>query len=144
MIAAADRGEAPSPWLLPLMTLWANLHGGFVFGLALIAPIALDAMWREYPPVAKTLGMALVRFAGAALAASCVTPYGWNALLARQSILSLGQALPLITEWHPVHFGSLGAFEICLLGDSGLSRCGAASCCRRCGSCCCSDCCTWR
>ena len=47
LIAAADRGEAPSPWLLPLMTLWANLHGGFVFGLALIAPIAIEAVWRK-------------------------------------------------------------------------------------------------
>ncbi|HMG78037.1 MAG TPA: hypothetical protein VK591_05100, partial [Xanthobacteraceae bacterium] len=41
LIAAADRRGAPSFWLLPLMALWANLHGGFVFGLVLIAPIAL-------------------------------------------------------------------------------------------------------
>ena len=26
------------------MALWANLHGGFVFGLVLVAPIALDAV----------------------------------------------------------------------------------------------------
>ena len=38
MIAAADRRSAPSFWMLPLMALWANLHGGFVFGLVLIAP----------------------------------------------------------------------------------------------------------
>ena len=40
MVAAADRHGAPSFWLLPLMALWANLHGGFVFGLVLIAPVA--------------------------------------------------------------------------------------------------------
>src|SRR4051795_7137226 len=44
LIAAADRRGAPSFWLLPLMLLWANLHGGFVFGLLLIGPIALDAI----------------------------------------------------------------------------------------------------
>ena len=33
-MAAADRGRAPSFLLLPLMALWANLHGGFVLGLA--------------------------------------------------------------------------------------------------------------
>ena len=44
LVAAADRRGAPSFWLLPLMALWANLHGGFVFGLVLIAPIALDAV----------------------------------------------------------------------------------------------------
>src|SRR4051812_39210433 len=35
LIAAADRRGAPPLWLLALMALWANLHGGFVFGLAL-------------------------------------------------------------------------------------------------------------
>ena len=121
LIAAADRGEAPSPWLLPLMTLWANLHGGFVFGLALIAPIALDAVWRKDPAARKSLAWRWIGFACAALAASCITPYGWNALLASGKILSLGQALPLIGEWHPVSFGRLGAFEICLLAVLGLA-----------------------
>src|SRR3981189_2352191 len=44
LVAAADRRAAPSFWLLPLMVLWANLHGGFVLGLALVAPIAADAV----------------------------------------------------------------------------------------------------
>ena len=44
LIGAADRREAPSFALLPLIALWANLHGGFVFGLFLVAPIALDAL----------------------------------------------------------------------------------------------------
>ena len=53
--------------------------------------------------------------------ASCCTPYGWNALLASQKILELGSALPLIMEWQPADFGSLGAFEICLLLGIGLA-----------------------
>jgi hypothetical protein len=32
---------APSFWLLPLMALWANLPGGFVFGLVLIGIVLL-------------------------------------------------------------------------------------------------------
>src|SRR3954471_11183967 len=44
LIAAADRRGAPSFWLLPLMALWANLHGGFVLGLALVLPIAADVV----------------------------------------------------------------------------------------------------
>src|SRR5208337_2575370 len=28
----------------PLMTLWSNMHGGFVFGLALIGPFAFEAV----------------------------------------------------------------------------------------------------
>jgi hypothetical protein len=60
-------------------------------------------------------------FGVAALAASCVTPYGWDALLASQKILALGGALPLIREWKPADFESLGPFEICLLLGIGLA-----------------------
>ena len=37
--------QAPSFWLLPLIALWANLHGGFVFGLVLVGAFAIDALW---------------------------------------------------------------------------------------------------
>ena len=121
MIAAADPRGAPSFWLLPLMALWANLHGGFVFGLVLIAPIGLDAVWSARPRDRKSLVLRWAAFALAALAMSCCTPYGWNSLLASQKILALGDALPLIREWRPADFGSLGAFEICLLLGIGLA-----------------------
>jgi hypothetical protein len=121
MIASADRSRAPSFWLLPLMVLWANLHGGFVFGLVLIAPIALDAVLSAGPASRQSLVLRWAAFAVAALTASCCTPYGWNALLASQKILELGGALPLIMEWKPADFGSLGPFEICLLLGVGLA-----------------------
>ena len=121
LIAAADRKSAPSFWLLPLMVLWANLHGGFVFGLVLMAPIALDAVVNAEPAFRKSLVLRWALFAAAALAAGCCTPYGWNSLLASQKILGLGGALPLIMEWKPADFGSLGALEICLLLGTGLA-----------------------
>lgn len=121
LMAAADRSRAPSFWLLPLMALWANLHGGFVFGLVLIAPIALDAVLSAEPASRQPLVLRWAVFAVAALLASCCTPYGWNALLASQKILDLGAALPLIMEWKPADFGSVGAFEICLLLGVGLA-----------------------
>src|SRR5450631_4355084 len=55
LISAADRRGAPSFALLPLMALWANLHGGFVFGLALMAPIALDAVAGAEPASRQSL-----------------------------------------------------------------------------------------
>jgi hypothetical protein len=36
--------------------------------------------------------------------------------LASQTILGLGGALPLIMKWQPADFGSVGAFEVGLLG----------------------------
>jgi hypothetical protein len=120
LIAAADRRGAPSFALLPLMALWANLHGGFVLGLALIAPIALDAVWHAERDTRNAVALRWVLFAIAAVAVSCINPYGWDALLAARKILGLGEALNLIGEWHAVDFSRLGPFEICLLSMIGL------------------------
>jgi hypothetical protein len=121
LIAAADRREAPSFWLLPLMTLWANLHGGFVFGLLLTGGLALDALSNAEASARKTLFLRWFVFGLAAVAAGCITPYGWDALLASQKILSLGSALQLIMEWRAADFSTVGPFEICLLLGIGLA-----------------------
>ncbi len=47
LVSASESREAPSFRLLPLMALWANLHGGYIFGLALLAPFAFDALWNQ-------------------------------------------------------------------------------------------------
>jgi hypothetical protein len=131
-------------WLLPLMALWANLHGGFVLGLALVVPIGLDAVLNADRSQRKSLALRWAAFAVTAIAVSCVTPYGWNSLLASRKILALGEALPLILEWRPAGFSGVGPLEVCLLLGFGLALCTAAFRCRRCVSCCCSACCTWR
>ena len=121
LIAAADRRTAPSFWLLPLMALWANLHGGFVFGLMMVAPIALDAVVGADAAARKSLALRWAAFGCAALIAACCTPYGWNSMLEPMKILTMGKALPLVMEFRPADFGSLGAFEICLLLGMGLA-----------------------
>jgi hypothetical protein len=121
LIAAADRRTAPSFWLLPLMALWANVHGGFVFGLMMIAPIALDAVIGAQASNRMALAARWAVFAALALAVSCCTPYGWESLLASRKILALGSALPLIIEWRAADFTTVRPFEICLLGAIGLA-----------------------
>ncbi len=120
LISAAEKREAPSFWLLPLIALWANLHGGFVFGIMIVAPIALDCVLAANASARKTLLLRWAMFGIAALGASCCTPYGWDSLLASRKILELGGALPLILEWKPADFGSVGPFEICMLLGFGL------------------------
>jgi hypothetical protein len=121
LVSAMDRRTAPSFWLLPLMMLWANLHGGFVLGLALVAPFGLDAVWNAEPAQRQSVLLRWAAFGVAAVATSCVTPYGWNAMLASQKILGLGGALPLIQEWAAADFSSLGAFEVYVLLGFGLA-----------------------
>jgi hypothetical protein len=121
MISAADRRAPPSFLLLPLMVLWTNLHGGFVLGLALIAPLAWVAVWDSAPERRVFLILRWGSFAICALVASCCTPYGWNSLLGAARILDLGKLLSLISEWQPADFSSFGFFEASLLGLVGLA-----------------------
>jgi hypothetical protein len=121
LIAAADRRASP-PWLLlPLIALWANLHGGFVLGLALIAPVALEAVWTADADKRIAVAARWAMFGLAALVACCCTPYGWNTLVAAARILSLGDVLSVLSEWQPVDFSSFGLFEASLLGLIGLA-----------------------
>jgi hypothetical protein len=115
LVRAADRGRAPSLWLLPLMFAWANLHGGFTLGLALMAPVAAEVVRGAAPGERKSLALRWLRFAGLALACASVTPYGPESMLVTYRILSLGAALSSIGEWRAQDFSRLGAFEIVLL-----------------------------
>jgi hypothetical protein len=99
LMSASERGQAPSPWLLPLIALWANLHGGFVFGLVLVGGFALDAMWNADRPRRRSVALRWAAFGVGALIACCATPYGWGSILAARKILDLGELLHLIYEW---------------------------------------------
>ena len=125
LVSASDRREAPSFWLLPLIALWVNLHGGFVFGIALVAPLTLDALWNAEPAQRKPLALRWIVFGVCALAAACTTPYGWESILASRRILELGELLTIIYEWMPANFSSFTPFEgWILLSIGGALYCG--------------------
>jgi hypothetical protein len=115
LMAASERREPPSFWLLPLIALWANLHGGFVFGLVLTGAFAIDGLWNAEPSQRKPLALRWAAFGLAALAACCVTPYGWESIVASRRILDLGELLRLISEWAPADFSKLSPFEFTIL-----------------------------
>jgi hypothetical protein len=115
LVSASDRRQAPSFWLLPLIAVWANLHGGFLFGLALVAPFAFDAVWNAEASQRKPLALRWIAFGIGALAACCATPYGWGSILASRKILELGDLLHIIYEWMPADFSRLSTFEGCVL-----------------------------
>ncbi len=115
LLSASERGEAPSFWLLPLVALWANLHGGFIFGFVLLGAFAIDALWNADVARQKPLLLRWAVFGAGALMACCATPYGWGSILASRKILDLGELLHLIYEWMPADFTSLGAFEMSIL-----------------------------
>jgi hypothetical protein len=116
LIRAVDTRTPPSWLLLPLMVLWANLHGSFTFGLAMIAPVACDALWQS--PKSKRLNV--IRqwglFAILALGAACLNPYGPEMILVTFRTVALGAALSTVAEWRSQDFSHLGAFETVMLG----------------------------
>ena len=115
LMSASERGQAPSPWLLPLMGLWANLHGGFLFGLVLVGAFALDALWNAERAQQRSVALRWAAFGIGALIACCATPYGWGSILAARKILDLGELLHLIYEWMPANFSKLSVFELTIL-----------------------------
>lgn len=120
LIGARDRARAPPRALALLMTAWANMHGGFIFGLMLIGPFALEAV-TEAPVGARFLAARpWATLAVVALVAALVNPYGVEALLLPFRLMSV-ENLSRISEWRPQDFSHLGTMELALLTLLGLA-----------------------
>jgi hypothetical protein len=120
LVAARDRGRAPPLGLAALMTAWVNMHGGFIFGLILIGPFALEAVI-EAPVGARLLSArAWTTFALAALAAALLNPYGADTFLLPFRLMSV-ENLSRISEWQPQDFSHFGTMELALLTLFGLA-----------------------
>jgi hypothetical protein len=110
---ARTRERPPSFWLLPVMTLWANLHGSFVFGLLLVVPFGLEAAFTAETPDWRA-ARAWAGFLAAGLAAAMLTPYGWHTLVMPFELMRLHH-LADIGEWQSPNFGVAQPAEIALI-----------------------------
>jgi hypothetical protein len=117
LFAARDCGRGPPFWLLPLMTLWANLHGGFMFGLALAGYVGGEALiwpgpgvdrWRE----ARRWGGFLLL----AVIASLVTPHPFAGFIQPFRLLAMPVMQSTFVEWLAPDFQDFQALELWLLG----------------------------
>jgi hypothetical protein len=117
-VHAVENRKLPNLLLLPLMTLWANLHGSFTFGLAIGAVLAAEAIIESQTDLRFTTARRWGVFLLAALAFACITPYGYRPVLMTFNLL-VGPAadnLHFIQEWRPVAFQMLGINELILFG----------------------------
>ncbi len=99
---ACDEGRRPSFWLLPLITLWANLHGGFTLGLVLAGGFAFEAVVTASSADRRRVLTEWSVFWFCALLAGCVTPYGYQYLVETYNVLNLGPVLQQNNEWRPM------------------------------------------
>jgi hypothetical protein len=116
LVAARREERAPSPWLAPLMLLWANLHGGYMFGLVLAALFAGEAVftaadWRAGLRAARGWGL----FGGMAVAAALITPFGIDGLLLPFKQTQMSFALAVLEEWQSPNFQRLTMLEVWLM-----------------------------
>lgn len=116
LVRASEQGRAPSFWLLPIMTLWANLHGGFTLGLALALFFAVEGVLNarqknETFEAVKSWAL----FVGLSLISALLTPHGIKGILFTVQILSGSYALDHILEWQSPNFHSIQPLEIWLL-----------------------------
>lgn len=113
MLAARDEDRAPRLIFAPLMILWANLHGSWVFGLVIAGAFGLEALTASDADRLKVLrGWGL--FGLASLACAAITPHGPAALLFPFQVTSMA-VLPHITEWRAEDFSHVSTFAMVLL-----------------------------
>lgn len=114
LLRAREKKCAPLWPLAAIMLLWANMHGSFLFGLALIVPLAVEALIearnRRFDVLVAWGGFALC-----SLVAALITPHGVEGLLFPIQVSSM-KTLPLILEWRDADFSGLSGFELVLLG----------------------------
>ncbi|HVE14110.1 MAG TPA: hypothetical protein VNI01_11995, partial [Elusimicrobiota bacterium] len=115
LLWSLERGpSALAPWPF-LFAVWANMHGGFLLGLGLLAAFAAgDAARRREPP------RALLAWGALCALATLLNPYGpalHAALLRWSATLKDG----LIYEWGPPPWEGFRLFWAC------LAACGAAA-----------------
>ena len=105
VVGARARNAAPSFALLPVMVLWANLHGGFLVGLVVAAALALEAVMDPTCDRRDQLRKWVPFMAGAVVAA-VLTPQGFSGLIYPLRLMSM-KTLYEIQEWMPSDLGHL-------------------------------------
>jgi hypothetical protein len=118
LVRASDERRAPPWWLVPLMMVWANLHGGFTLGIALALAFTAEsalASWgtRHFRATLRAWGA----FTAFAILFSLLTPNGAGGILFTwQVMVESTYAMSRIEEWVSPNFHTLQPLEIWLLG----------------------------
>jgi hypothetical protein len=125
LCSARERKTVPHPAALLLMVIWANLHGSYVFGVALAGFFAAEAIWHAPCEVRLTVVRGWGLFLCGAALVSLLTPHNplENIRFAFGFLDGSGFIAP-IGEWQPADFGTLSGLELVLLGLLALALLG--------------------
>ena len=113
---ARDEDRPPSNWLLLVILLWANLHGGYTIGLVLAALFAGEALITASPAMRRAVVLQWGSFGLLALLASMLTADGPSGLLFTIKTVGSVVAMSWIGEWEALNFQSFQPIEVWLFG----------------------------
>jgi hypothetical protein len=111
------RPSARVYWTLPILVLWANLHGSATLGAGLVALRGVTLAWERRSVAGSVLGrlrrpVALV--VGAPLAL-LLTPYGLHSIAYYRATLGNSALRHMASEWQPVTSSPMVAVAFLLL-----------------------------
>ena len=112
LVMAHTRKRVPWP-ILPLMLVWANLHGSFILGLLLIIPFAFETM-NSAAGEWKVAVRQWALFAVAAVIMASATPQGLSGLAFPLRLMSM-RHLGAIGEWRVPDFQTVQPIELALM-----------------------------
>jgi hypothetical protein len=116
-LAHASSSQLRPSWLLlPIITVWANLHGSFVFGLALLIPMAIDAAWESDRDRLRILVRWAI-FAAGAVGAVLLNPHGVKGLIYPFELMQV-RSLAAVGEWQPLDLRQFNPVEFAALATA--------------------------
>jgi hypothetical protein len=118
------RPSARVYWCLPLLVLWANLHGTVTMGAGLVALYGLTVLWeRRHVALssARAWGRPLALIAGSVVA-TMATPYGLSIIGYYRTTMVSSTLRHAVSEWQPVTSSPhIAVALILVVGDALIS-----------------------
>lgn len=113
---ASDEACAPSLWLVPLVALWANLHGSFLLVFGLLAALMVEAVLRTTPDQRRRVAAGWLIIGALSALAPLAHPYGTGVYSAALGVLGIEGIGQSVSEWKPEDFSTLTPMQVVLLG----------------------------
>lgn len=114
LLHARERCSPPPFRTALLMLIWANAHGSFVFGLALVGVFAFEALIAAAPSDRRRVVLGWGAFGIVCAIAATATPAGFDGLVFPFYVDRL-KLLAHLNEWQPADFATFSGFEAILL-----------------------------
>lgn len=122
LIKATENQTQPPYPLALVMTLWSNMHGSFIMGIAFVLFFAAECVCTTQDRSIRTqLIKRWLLFFLLCLLAVSINPHGIDGLLLPLKLTDQTYTIDIISEWASPNFHGLQPLEVWLLSFIGLS-----------------------